>query len=138
MTDRERLRATVPEPEPEPEWLRVLRAAVARSPQRAVARRLGVSQSSISSALSGTRDGSRRLARRVTEVLMATSVDCPFFGPISPVRCSREQSWPFCASSPWRVQQWLACQRCPRRRPQAERQTQATKTTKTPKKKGGR
>ncbi len=138
----QRLRAAAPEPAPEPvtppEWLGVLRAAVKRSSQSAVARRIGASKQSISAALSGKRDGSRRLARRVTEVLMATSVDCRRFGAISPARCEAEQARPVSHHLEWHCRAWATCEECPRRRPRAETQTQATKTTKTTKKKGGR
>lgn len=100
-------------PKGERSWLDVLRAAVARSTQRRVADRLGVSQTVICQVLRGSYRGRMEMVEsRVRGTLMAATVDCPVLGRISTRRCEDEQRRPFSTSNPTRVRLFVTCRSC--------------------------
>ncbi len=113
----------------ESDWFTALHEAVARSSQRAVAARLGVSTTMISQALNGRYPSSlRTLEQRVRGTLLAATVDCPVLGEISTRRCADEQRRPFATSNPTRVRLFVTCRSCPHH----------TNPTNPPQSKGGR
>lgn len=78
----------------------MLRAECARTTQRAVAERLGVSQSVVNQTLRGKYRGRLdRLEQRVRGELMRQTIECPVLGDLSRLRCQdiqeaqRRASW---------------------------------------------
>jgi hypothetical protein len=99
------------------EWLDALREACERSSQAKVAKRLKVSTALVSRVLRGTYPGaSPMLESRVRGELMSRTVACPVLGEILVSRCDEEMRRPFAATSPIRVQTYLACRECERSR----------------------
>lgn len=95
------------------DWMQVLRDECARASQRAVADRIGVSQSTINQVLRGTYKGRLfRIEERVRGELMHKTLECPVLGEISRRRCQDEQQRGFSASSPQRVQLYTTCPHC--------------------------
>ena len=81
--------------------------------QAAAARRLDVSQGTISNALKGRYIGNvDKLAERIRGELLSATVVCPVLGEISSRICQDERSKPF-AANPLRVQMWRSCKTCP-------------------------
>lgn len=94
--------------------LGALRALCATTTQAAVARRLGVSEGTISNALKGRYIGNvDKLAERIRGELLAATVICPVLGEITSRICQDERGKPFHAANPLRVQLWRTCQSCP-------------------------
>lgn len=94
--------------------LEALRQLCATTTQAEVARRLGVSDASISGALKGRYIGNvERLAERVRGELLNAKVTCPELGDITTRICQDEREKPFHTASPMRVRIWRACQACP-------------------------
>jgi hypothetical protein len=94
--------------------LQALQALTQRTTQANIARRLSVSDATISSALKGKYIGNvNKLAERIRGELLSATVACPILGEISTRICQDERSKPFAATSPLRVQLWRACKACP-------------------------
>jgi len=101
----------------EADWLAALRQACAESSQSAVAKRLGVTGSTISQVLGGKYAASTAMVEeRVRGALMQKTVDCPQLGEISAKDCLDWQAKPFAATNPLRVRMYTACKTCPLRR----------------------
>lgn len=84
------------------------------SNQAAVARKLGVSGTTISTALKGRYIGNvERLAERIRGELLNYSVACPILGEITARICQDEREKPFSSASSQRVRLYRACQQCP-------------------------
>lgn len=93
--------------------LQALSAFCASGTQAAAARRLGVSEGTVSNALKGRYIGNvDKLAERIRGELLAATVACPVLGEITSRICQDERSKPLHAVNPLRVQLWRACQGC--------------------------
>ncbi|MGE0333200.1 MAG: helix-turn-helix domain-containing protein [Ramlibacter sp.] len=100
--------------------LEALKAACNGTPQAEVARRLKVSDGTISNALRGRYIGNvDRLAERIRGELLNTEVLCPVLGSINARVCQDEREKPFSAINSHRVRLFRACRRCPNN-PKAE------------------
>lgn len=114
-------------PEARPEWLRILDAECIRlGSQAAVAEilRHGTAGFPSPATLSQVRSGKykgdlKRIQAIVEGALMAKTVDCPVLGILGRDRCMQEQTRPFAATNPMRVQLFHACKTCPNRRQQS-------------------
>lgn len=94
--------------------LQALRGLCQVQSQAKVAKRLGVSDAAISSALRGKYIGNvERLAERIRGELLDAKVACPVLGEITSRICQDEREKPFHAANPLRVSLWRECQRCP-------------------------
>lgn len=82
--------------------------------QAEIARRIGVSDGTISNALKGRYIGNvDALAERIRGELLNQTVDCPILGQITSRICQDERKKPFHTANPMRVQLWRACRACP-------------------------
>lgn len=82
--------------------------------QAEIARRLDVSDSTISNALKGRYIGNvEALAERIRGELLNQKVVCPILGEITSRICQDERKKPFHTANPMRVQIWRACKTCP-------------------------
>lgn len=94
--------------------LQALRALCATTTQAQVARRLDVSEASVSGALKGRYIGNvDRLAERIRGELLNATVCCPVLGAITTRICQDEREKPFHSANPVRVRLWRECQHCP-------------------------
>lgn len=92
------------------EWIKALRAECRRTSQIRVARRLGVSATSINQVLGGNYKASTaRIEQRVRGELMRETVECPVLGEITKRRCDDEQRRPFASTNPQRIAVYKAC-----------------------------
>lgn len=98
-----------------PDWIVALAMACAAESQTAVAAKLGVSGSMISSALANRYPGDMaKLEARVRGALMGATVDCPVLGEIGRDRCIASQGKQFSAASSVVVRLYRACRSgCP-------------------------
>lgn len=110
-----------PEAKPLPaDALAALQLACKQSNQADVARRMKVSDGTISNALRGRYIGNvDRLAERIRGELLNSEVQCPVLGSINARVCQDEREKPFAAISSHRVRLFRACRTCPRN-PKAE------------------
>lgn len=96
-----------------PDWVIALAKEVDSSNRTVVAKRMGVSRTSISLVLANkypspsTQGIEKRLAA------MLNGVSCPVRGHLSNEECQIERQRPFIASNPTRVIQYRACSKCP-------------------------
>lgn len=82
--------------------------------QAEIARKLDVSDSTISNALKGRYIGNvDALAERIRGELLNQTVRCPILGEITSRICQDERKKPFHTANPMRVQLWRACKTCP-------------------------
>lgn len=82
--------------------------------QADIARRIGVSDGTISHALKGKYIGNvDALAERIRGELLNQKVRCPILGEITSRICQDERKKPFHTANPMRVQIWRACKTCP-------------------------
>lgn len=82
--------------------------------QAEIARRIGVSDGTISNALAGRYIGNvDALAERIRGELLNQTVRCPILGEITSRICQDERKKPFHTANPMRVQIWRACKSCP-------------------------
>ena len=82
--------------------------------QSEIARRIGVSEGTISNALKGRYIGNvEALAERIRGELLNQTVPCPILGQITTRICQDERKKPFHTANPMRVQLWRACKTCP-------------------------
>lgn len=94
----------------EAEWVEVLRAEVERTSQRRVAKKLGVSATTISLVLSDSYPASTEaLEQRVRGELMSECVVCPVLGEIDRRWCLDWQQKPLMVSNPLNVRVYRAC-----------------------------
>jgi len=94
----------------EPDWIRALRAEVAKRGLRDTADLLGRSKSAVSAVLNGTYKANTKLIEdRVRGELMNKRIECPVLGEISPAACQDWQEKPFAATNPERVAVYRAC-----------------------------
>lgn len=117
--------SNAPEAKPLPaDALQALQSACAAkgSSQAKVAKRLKVSDGTVSNALNGRYIGNvERLAERIRGELLNAAVACPVLGEISARICQDEREKPFSAHNSQAVRLWRACRTCPnnpRREPQ--------------------
>lgn len=98
-------------------WLDALRAACAADTQVGVAKRLGVSPSTVNQALKGTYKGDlQRLQTRVEGVLQTQTVGCPALGDIRKDRCQeyQDRNPKLAAATPITARLYRACRSgCP-------------------------
>lgn len=81
--------------------------------QAAAARRLGVSEGTVSNALKGRYIGNvDKLAERIRGELLSAVVACPVLGEITSRMCQDERGKPFHSANPVRVQMWRTCKTC--------------------------
>ena len=81
--------------------------------QSEIARRIGVSEGTISNALKGRYIGNvDALAERIRGELLNQTVGCPILGEITTRICQDERKKPFHTANPMRVQLWRACKTC--------------------------
>ena len=81
--------------------------------QAEIARKLGVSDGTISNALKGRYIGNvDALAERIRGELLNQTVRCPILGQITSRICQDERKKPFHTANPMRVQLWRACKTC--------------------------
>lgn len=108
-------KAKTPPAKPLPaDALEALRRLCSTTSQADVARRLAVSDASVSGALKGRYIGNvERLAERIRGELLNAKVLCPVLGDITTRICQDEREKPFHTANPLRVQLWRACQHCP-------------------------
>ena len=91
-------------------WLAILRCECESTSQARVAKRLGVSQATISQVLKGTYGANTtHVEARVRGSFMGETLVCPVLGEISKLRCQEEQRRPFAATTPQRVAVFRAC-----------------------------
>lgn len=84
------------------------------STQAEIARRIGVSDGTISNALKGRYIGNvEALAERIRGELLDQKVTCPILGAITTRICQDERKKPFHTANPMRVQLYRACKTCP-------------------------
>jgi hypothetical protein len=84
------------------------------SSQAEIARRIGVSDGTISNALKGRYIGNvDALAERIRGELLNQTVCCPILGEITSRICQDERKKPLHTANPVRVQLWRACKACP-------------------------
>lgn len=96
-----------------PEWVIVMAEICDRVGQTATAKKLGVSTTVISQALSNTYPSPlTALERRVRGELMNETVRCPVLGDLTKRRCMDEQTKPYAATNALRVELRRACPRC--------------------------
>jgi hypothetical protein len=102
-------------PAAEPDWLRALKAEAERTSQAQVARRLGISASTVNQVLNGVyKADTGRVETLVRGELMNETVACPVLGDLSKRRCLDVQAQPFADTNPQRVQLYRACRHsCP-------------------------
>lgn len=82
--------------------------------QAEIARKLGVSDGTISNALKGRYIGNvEALAERIRGELLNATVRCPILGEITSRICQDERKKPLHTANPVRVQLWRACKTCP-------------------------
>lgn len=94
--------------------LQALKSACEATSQAAVARKLKLSDATISSALKGRYIGNvERIAERIRGELLKATVPCPVLGEITSRICQDEREKPFQAVNPQRVRLYRACQSCP-------------------------
>lgn len=104
---------TAPYPSsPRPDWLRVLADACRHSSQAAMARLLGISQSTVSQLLKGTyKADTTHMEARVRGELMRGTVPCPVLGELGIHKCLEEQMKPY-YPNPLRSALFKACKTC--------------------------
>lgn len=107
-------KSRVPEAVPLPaDALQALEAACKAGTQAEVARKLGLSDGTVSNARKGRYIGNvDRIAERIRGTLMRATVQCPVLGEITTRICQDERGKPFIPNGP-RVRLWRACQACP-------------------------
>jgi len=82
--------------------------------QAEIARRLDVSDSTLSQAVRGKYIGNiDALAERIRGEFLKKTVACPILGEITSRICQDERKTPFHTANPMRVQLWRACKACP-------------------------
>lgn len=92
------------------DWIKVLREECKATSQTKVARRLGMSGTTINQVLNGKYKASTdRFEERVRGELMRKTLTCPALGEISSRRCQDEQARPFASTNPQRVAVYKAC-----------------------------
>lgn len=98
-----------------PDALQALMAWRSRDTQSEIARRLGISDGTVSNALQGRYIGNvDRLAERIRGEVLNQQVACPILGPISSRICQDERARPFSARTNFMgVRLWHACKTCP-------------------------
>lgn len=85
----------------------------AKHSQADIARRIGVSEGTISNALKGRYIGNvDALAERIRGELLNQTVACPILGTITTRICQDERKKPFHTANPMRVRLWQACRTC--------------------------
>jgi transcriptional regulator with XRE-family HTH domain len=96
------------------EQMDLLKAKCTETSQAAVARRLGMSASTINQVLKGTYPGNptEKILLQVEEIFGQTTIDCPVVGEITLGKCAEHRRRPFAATNPMRVQLYRACQTC--------------------------
>lgn len=98
------------------DWIAALREACEADSQKAVAKRIGYSQATLSQVLRGAYKGDlTRIQAAVEGALMKSTVECPVIGEIPRQRCIEHQRMSFSTSNPMRVQLYKACKVCPNR-----------------------
>lgn len=102
------------------DWLQALAAAceAPESSQAAIARRLGISASTVNQVLHGKYQGDMaRIEALVRGELMDETLICPVAGEITKSRCQGIQKLPKAATNPQRLALWHACRNgCPHSR----------------------
>ena len=99
--------------------LNLLRREVARTSQRRVAARIGVSAASINLVLSGTYPNPERMLARIAAVL--STVRCPFLLTDLPLpECQQTALGRAPTHNPLRMAHWRSCQHCPNRPQEGE------------------
>lgn len=94
-------------------WIDVLRSACATDSQAYVAEQIGMSPAVVNQVLKGTYNGNlTNVQKRVEGALMGAVVDCPVIGDMPLNRCMENQSRPFAATNPIRVQLYRTCKTC--------------------------
>ncbi|MFN3881903.1 MAG: hypothetical protein ACK4L8_10795 [Nitrincola lacisaponensis] len=96
-----------------PEWVVALAAEVDSSNRAAVARRMGISRTSVSLVLANKypSPSTHGIERKVTA--MFSGVSCPVMGEITAEQCQTERKKPFVASNTTRIRLYRACSSCP-------------------------
>lgn len=93
-----------------PDWLQVLRAACAAGSQARTAEQLGISEATVSQALSGTyKAATTRIERRVRGELLGATCECPVMGDVSTRVCQDVQERRPPIANPQHAQAWFAC-----------------------------
>lgn len=94
-------------------WLSILEKECRETSQKAAARKIGYSASTINMVLKGTYTGDlEAIERAVHTKLLCTTLPCPVLGEVSPQACSAHQNKPFVASSSLRCRLFRACREC--------------------------
>ena len=99
-----------------PEWIVVLAQACDSTSQSAVSKRLGISNSMISTALQNAYPGRMdKLEQRVRGEYMNQRVACPVLGDITSRKCLDSQAWVknYAPTNGMRVELRRACVTCP-------------------------
>lgn len=100
-----------------PDWVETLAENVNASSQMAVAKKLGVSNSLVSSVLACKYPGDlHAVAEKVRGALMGATVDCPVLGEIGRDQCQHEQKMGFTGASALRARLFRTCPTCPNHR----------------------
>lgn len=93
-----------------PDWLQVLRAACGAGSQARTAEQLGISEATVSQALSGTyKAATTRIERRVRGELLGTTCECRVMGDVSTRVCQDVQERRPPIANPQHAQAWFAC-----------------------------
>lgn len=98
---------------PVPHFITVLANEVQDSNRAVVARRLGVSRSTVSLLLDNKypSPSTAKMEARIMDVL--GGVRCPQLGDITQAECQKHRKAKFVGSNPAKVALYRACQRCP-------------------------
>ena len=101
---------------PLPRELAVLAAACKAESSRALAKRVGYSEATISYVLARKYAGDLdKVFAKIRGALMGETVMCPILDEIGRDRCLSEQAKPFAATNSTRARLFHACRTCPNR-----------------------
>ncbi|MGB0732454.1 MAG: hypothetical protein ACPGPF_01775 [Pontibacterium sp.] len=96
-----------------PPWIVLLANAAEQSTKAAVAKRLGISRSSVSLLLANKYPAANTHKMQAVVEAGLGGMTCPVLGEISASECQKQRETPFSSSNPTRIALYRACQRCP-------------------------
>jgi hypothetical protein len=96
-----------------PAWIQLLANAVEGSSRAEVARRLGVSRTSVSLLLINNYPNPSTAKMQAKVEGMLAAVSCPILGEISGQECQKEREKPFSSGNQARIPLYRACRSCP-------------------------
>lgn len=94
-----------------PQWIQKLAQAVNESSRSDIAKRLGVSRTSVSLLLRNEYTAGTDKMQATVEAFFSR-VSCPVLGELSNAECQTEREKPFIGSNPTRIQLYRTCRSC--------------------------